>query len=117
VSKTATAVGWVPSSLGDLSDAQVHSISEIVATALIHIAPTSMRYTLASARPRVKVAAETAAWVVGGAELLSARVLTADIGSGPTGELSVEVPQVREAAEPFVSKLSPAGRSCCAPSR
>jgi transposase-like protein len=34
------------------------------------------------------------------------------------GELSVEIPQVREAAEPFVSKLFPrAGRSCCAPSR
>jgi putative transposase len=33
------------------------------------------------------------------------------------GELSVEIPQVREAAEPFVSKLFPRGRSCCAPSR
>ena len=32
------------------------------------------------------------------------------------GELSVEVPQVREAAEPFVSKLFRAARRCCAPS-
>jgi putative transposase len=33
------------------------------------------------------------------------------------GELSVEIPQVREAAAPFVSRLSRAAPSCCAPSR
>jgi putative transposase len=33
------------------------------------------------------------------------------------GELSVEIPQVRAAAEPFVSKLFRAARSRCAPSR
>ena len=34
------------------------------------------------------------------------------------GELEVEIPQVRQAAETFVSKLFPrAGPSCCAPSR
>jgi hypothetical protein len=33
------------------------------------------------------------------------------------GELAVEIPQVRAAAEPFVSKLFRAVRSCCAPSR
>ena len=32
------------------------------------------------------------------------------------GELEVEIPQVREAAEPFVSKLSPGRRRCFAPS-
>ena len=33
------------------------------------------------------------------------------------GELTVEIPQVREAAEPFVSALFPRRTSCCAPSR
>jgi putative transposase len=33
------------------------------------------------------------------------------------GELAVEMPQVRRAAEPFVSKLFPRGPSCCGPSR
>ena len=33
------------------------------------------------------------------------------------GELEVEIPQVREAAEPFVSKLFRAARRYCAPSR
>ena len=34
------------------------------------------------------------------------------------GELEVEIPQVREAAEPFVVQAVPARtRSCCAPSR
>jgi transposase-like protein len=33
------------------------------------------------------------------------------------GELSVEIPRVREAAEAFASKLFPARRSCCGPSR
>jgi transposase-like protein len=33
------------------------------------------------------------------------------------GELSVEIPQVREAAETFASKLFPGLRSCCGPSR
>ena len=33
------------------------------------------------------------------------------------GELSVEIPQVREAAAPFVSRLFPRATSCCALSR
>ena len=34
------------------------------------------------------------------------------------GELEIEIPQVREAAETFASKLFPRGhRSCCGPSR
>jgi transposase-like protein len=33
------------------------------------------------------------------------------------GELEVELPQVREAAEPFVSKLFPRGAKCCEASR
>ena len=36
----------------------------------------------------------------------------------PRASSQVEIPQVREAAEPFVSKLFPRGHaSCCAPSR
>jgi putative transposase len=33
------------------------------------------------------------------------------------GELEIEIPQVREAAETFASKLFPGRRSCCGPSR
>jgi putative transposase len=33
------------------------------------------------------------------------------------GELGIEIPQVREAAEPFVSRLFPRGTSSCAASR
>ena len=33
------------------------------------------------------------------------------------GELELQIPQVREAAESFVSKLSRAGPGCCGPSR
>lgn len=84
MSKTADAIAWIPWQLSDLSDEQVHSISEIVATALIHIAPTATSYTLAGVRPQVKVASETAAWMHAGSdELQTARVLAADSGSGP----------------------------------
>jgi putative transposase len=33
------------------------------------------------------------------------------------GELEIQIPQVREAAETFASKLFPGRRSCCGPSR
>ena len=33
------------------------------------------------------------------------------------GELEIEIPQVREAAETFASRLFPGRRSCCGPSR
>ena len=33
------------------------------------------------------------------------------------GELEIEIPQVRQAAETFASKLFPRTRSCCGPSR
>ena len=33
------------------------------------------------------------------------------------GRLEIEIPQVRQAAETFASKLFPGRRSCCAPSR
>jgi hypothetical protein len=93
MSKTGDAVAWIPRRLGDLDDGQIKSISEIVATALVHIAPTAEAYTLAGVRPPVKVSKETAAWIAEGSdEVQTARVLAADSGSSLTALFDPRAP-------------------------